>query len=146
MGDIFNREDTKNELKIGVVFFALAGLGVGLGVFLAEALESDFAEMAFYILAAGFTLPVLVAIVTAQRQASELSELPDNLVLGTAGVTAIAGTLVMGLLLWLFGEMAFDNFGDLGDIILPLVGLGIGAGAAAAGMVWVMRNLIDGDD
>lgn len=145
MGDIFNRTDTKNEIKIGVVFFALVGLGLGLGAFVAQALESDFERMAMELLMVGLILPSLVAVLIAQRQSSELGDLPDNLAFGTAGVTALAGTLVLGLLIWLFGEMIAD-FGDLGDILLPLVGLGIGAAAVSVGMIWVMRNLIEDDD
>ena len=145
MGDIFNRTDTKNEIKIGVVFFALVGLGLGLGAFVAQALESDFEFLAMELLTIGLILPSLVAVLIAQRQSNALGDLPDNLAFGTAGVTALAGTLVLGLVLWLFGEM-IDDFGDLGDILLPLVGLGIGAAAVSVGMIWVMRNLIEDDD
>ena len=139
MGDIFNRDDTKDEVKIGVVLFALVGVGLGVGVLLADVFE-DF--MFFESLFHAIILAPLIAVLVGQRTSERLEDVPDNLAFGTAGITALAGTVVFGLLVWLFAEIIEDG-GDLGDMLLPVIGVGIGAAIAAVGMVWVSRNLID---
>ena len=139
MGDIFNREDTKDELKIGVTLFALVGLGIGLGVLLADIFEEGVLGNG----EAGIYLAPLLAIIIAQRISDGLADLPDNLALGTAATTALAGTIVLGLIAWIFNEITFDVTPDLGDFLLPLIGMAIGAAVVGAAMVWVDRNLLD---
>jgi len=139
MADIFNRDDTKDELKIGVVLFSLVGLGLGLGMLLADIFE----EGVLTNQTAGIYLAPLLAIIVAQRISDVLTDLPDNLALGTAAVTALAGTVVLGLIAWIFNEITFDATFDLGDFLLPLIGMAIGAAVVGAGMVWVNRNLLE---
>lgn len=139
IGDIFNREDTKDELKIGVTLFALVGLGIGLGVLLADIFEEG-------VLASqtiGIYMAPLLAVIVSQRISEMLVDLPDNLALGTAAVTSLAGTIVLGLIVWLFNEITFDVTADLGDLLLPLIGMAIGAAVVGAAMVWVDRNLLE---
>ena len=140
LGDIFNRTDTKTELKLGVAVFGLVGVGLGLGVVLADAFESGV--FGWGLLAAGIVLAPLLAVLIGQRQSGELAGLPDNVTYGTAAITAIAGTLTLGVVVWVFGGI-LDDFAvpDLGDFLLPVIGMGLGAAVAAVGVIWVMENL-----
>ena len=143
MGDIFNREDTKGELKAGVALFAITGLGIGLGLFLIDILDDDvlFAVSGGIMVTAPLMLAPVLASLVAIRANDALDELPDNLVFGTAAISALVGTLVMGLLVWLFVEIAFDGTPDIGDVFMGWLGAGIGAAIAAVALVAVLRKI-----
>lgn len=144
MGDIFNREDTKRELKAGVALFAITGLGIGLGLFLIDILDEDvlvFGVSGGIMVNAPLMLGPVLAGLVAIRSDEELVELPDNLVFGTVGISALVGTLVMGILVWLFIEIAFDGTPDLGDVFMGWLGAGIAAAIAGVALLAALRKL-----
>lgn len=143
-GDIFSRSDTKSEITVGTAVFALVGVGLGLGALLAEILEEGSIFNFIGAYNSGLLFAPLLGVYIAQRQNEALSDLADNVALATAAVTGFVGTIVFGLVVWLFGEISFDTFPEIGDMLLPVIGLGIGVAVAAAGAVWATRNLADG--
>ena len=140
IAEIFNRDDTKDEMKVGVVLFSLVGVGLGLGVLLADIFEDGAFTLT---LGLGIMLAPLIGVLIGQRVSAELSDLDDTMTFGTAGTAAFGGTLVFGLVLWLFNEIVTDTAADLGDILLPIIGIAIGTAIAAVATVWVSRNLIE---
>lgn len=151
--DIFNRQDTQAEIKIGVAIFALVGVGVGLSVFL-NGIIADTADPGYVIAAFGylasFALPPLVSAVVALRQRDTLAEVEQTLRLATAGTTGAAGGFVMVIISTILSIVSLDTgagasllgLPEIGDAILPAILVAIASGVTAAGIVWVMNNLL----
>lgn len=153
IGDVFNRQDTLSEIKLGVASYAVVGVGLGLGILL-TGLLSDTTDPGYFValitFLGTFALPPLVGVVVALRQADTLTGPPENLRLATAGVTGAAGGFVMLLIVSIFAAIGLDtgsggaSLGSapgIGDIFLPAIFISIAAGVTAAGVVWVLGNL-----
>lgn len=137
IGDIFNMDETKDELKSGVALFAAVGVGLGLTMLLGDIFE----DVQIIGIESGVMLAPLLAALVALHQVKPLAHLEDNLVYGTAAITTAIGAIVLGLLTWLFGEIAFDLTPDIGDLFLIWVGAAIGSAVAAVIVVAVDRKL-----
>lgn len=140
-GDIFNREDTTYQLKRGVALFAIIGLGIGISIFLYDILDDASAGSGTFLAQTSFLVVPLLGAVLGLSQSEALVDVPDNLVYGTAAITAAAGAIVLGLVTWLFGEIVFDVWTDLGDLIEIWIAFAIGGAIVAAGAVAIDRKL-----
>jgi hypothetical protein len=149
VGDIFSRPDTKDEIVSGVVVYAMVGLGVFLAAFLVP-LGANVFYMAT-MLAGALALGPTLAVILADRQDDELSDVPDNLVYANVAVTALAGTLVFGFLA-AFGGAIGNSVGSsgiatagsfaAGDYILAVILVSIAAAVAAAAVVALNRTVL----
>lgn len=137
VGELFNREDTKDELKSGIALFASIAVGLGLGAFLVDILNEPLSR-GFFASIVWAVVPVLGAVV-GLRISEELADLPDNLAYGTAAVTGIVGTVVFGLVTWLFGELIYEVWAGIGDLVELWIGFGIAAAVVAAAAVAIER-------
>jgi len=140
------------------VVYAGIGLGVGIAAML-TALLMGFAGVGvagILILASLGVAPALGALF-ALRQTDELEELEDKLLYANVAVTSAAGTVALGFIAGLFGTIAssiatpqfgggggggFGGGGGLGQVIIPLFLIAIGAAVAAAVAAWASRNLV----
>jgi hypothetical protein len=149
IGDIFSRNDTLDEIKFGVALYALVGFGIGLPMFAlgsAAGGSQGLQGLGAAIAAAGsvgapIAVSAVLGLLLGDRIGEELSEIPDNLVLATAGVVGVAGGIITFLISWVMlgigaGSVSFNNF------ILPLVLTAIGAAIIAVGRIWIEENLI----
>lgn len=139
VGDIFDREDTKEEVKFGVLFFAVLGVGVGLGALLLDILDEP-PGLSFFASVVWVILPVLGAIV-GLRISEQLGDIPNNLAYATAAVAGFVGTVVFGLITWLFGEIVYEVWAGIGDLISVWVAFGIATAVVAAAAIAVERTL-----
>lgn len=150
VSDIFSRNDTLDQIKLGVVMYALVGFGIGLGMFaIGNSLSggSGFAATLGSGLAVIGTIGVpiavsaVLALLLGREIGDELSDLQDNLVYATAGVTALAGSIVAFLLSWIMlglgtGSITFDG------LLVPVILAGIGAAIIAVGTIWTEENFL----
>lgn len=151
IGDIFSRKDTLDQIKLGVVMYAIVGFGLGLGLFgIGSAYSSiaggsftgQFAQaVAASTLGAPFVLSAVLGFILSEQISDELEDVATNLVLATTGVTALAGTLVVVILDIIMigigtGSISFNN------LILPMVLAAIGSAIIAAGRIWAEENLL----
>jgi hypothetical protein len=150
VGDIFSRNDTLDQIKLGVVMYAIVGFGLGLGLFgignafsggsgTAAAFASGLAI--FGSIGAPLAIGPLLAYFIGGEIGNELADVEDNLVFATAGVTALGGSIVAFFLSWIMlglgaGSVSFNN------IILPIILSGIGAAIVAVGRIWAEENLL----
>jgi hypothetical protein len=150
VGDIFSRTDTLDQIKLGVVMYAIVGFGVGLALFgignafsggsgLAGAFTSGIAI--FGSIGAPLAINPLLAYFIGGEIGDELTDVEDTLVFATAGVTALAGSIVAFFLSWVMlglgaGAVSFNN------LILPIILSGIGAAIIAVGRIWAEENLL----
>ncbi|MEF8908495.1 MAG: hypothetical protein V5A13_11580, partial [Haloarculaceae archaeon] len=149
VGDIFSRPDTKDEIVSGVVVYAMVGLGIFLAAFLVP-LGANVFYMAT-MLAGALALGPTLAVILADRQDGELSDVPDNLVYANVAVTALAGTLVFGFLAG-FGGAIGNSVGSSGiataasfapgDYILAAILVSIAAAIAAVVTVALNRTVL----
>jgi hypothetical protein len=151
VGDIFNREDTKNQIIQGIVLFAAIGVGLGLIVILSDALADQRAAG----WGSGPLLAPIVAVLLAQNHTDTLAEIEDSLAYATTAVTVSAGTIVLSLLTWISAEIVSDSEGfsnefvdvsvstvpDLGDALLVWVATAIGVAVIGLLILAVDRNL-----
>lgn len=153
IGDIFNRADTKTEIKIGTILFTLVTIGFGVtgfgaaissgggGVGTGSSLGGIAGGAASMIV---LLFVPIVALVIGLRQADVLTGVPANLVYANAAATSFLGTLatfVVGLVFFLIGG-AGGAIGDMiGAMIGPVIFAGLGAAIVAAGSVWVKLNI-----
>jgi len=139
IGDIFSREDTKAELKFGVALFAVLAVGFGVAALLLDAL-SEPPGLDFFSILVWVIVPVLGAVV-GRRSAERLAATPDTLAYATAAVAGIAGSVVFGLITWLFGEITYEVWATIGEIVQVWIAFGIAAGIVGAMMVAVERKV-----
>ena len=153
VGDIFNREDTKDQIKQGIVLFAAIGVGLGLIIILGDAL----ADQRIAGWSSGPLLASLITVLVAQNHTDALAGVEDSLAYATPAVTAAAGTLVISVLTWLSAEIVSEDttstgFGeievssplappDIGDAFLAWVVAAIGVAVIAVIIVFADRNL-----
>jgi hypothetical protein len=130
--------------------YAIVGFGVGLGMFgigsafsNASGAASAFASgiAVFGSIGAPLAINSLLAYFIGGEIGDELADIEDNLVFATAGVTALAGSIIAFFLSWIMlglgaGSVSFNN------LILPIILSGIGAAIIAAGRIWVDENLL----
>ncbi|WP_340102060.1 hypothetical protein [Salinibaculum salinum] len=150
VSDIFSRTDTLDQIKFGVVLYAIVGFGIGLGLFgvgsafsggsgLAAQLGASFAVVASVGVPIAAT--AVLAFFVGREINDELGDLQDNLVFATAGVTAFAGSVVAFLLSWILFGLGTGSI-NFGDFLLPIILTGIGAAVIAAGTIWADENLL----
>jgi|GEM_PF-3690275 len=140
IGDIFSRSDTKYELKFGIALYALVGVALGVTMILDYALGTVDLLGLVVTWETGGTIALIMTIFVAQEQTSVLDELPNNLVYGTAAVTALVGTVLLLFLSWLFQELTAGTIG-FGEVIGSWIALLVGVVLIAVGTVAIMRNL-----
>ncbi|MEF8813399.1 MAG: hypothetical protein V5A55_06230 [Halovenus sp.] len=138
VGEILNREDTKDELKFGVALFAILAVGLGLGAFLVDILDEPLGR-GFFASISWVIVPVLGAVV-GLRISEQLADLPDNLAYATAAVAGIVGTVVFGIVTWLFGEIIYEVWASIGDLIELWIAFGIAAAVVAAAAIAIERT------
>lgn len=147
VGDILNRADTQHEIKVGIALFAVVGLGMGLNMFLADALGPDNSLGSAVLGVSGVATlgPVMVApllsAIVAIRVGDNLPDLPEQPLFATAGLIGFAGTFVVGIITWFFGTITFDNFFEVGDLFGPWIGAGIGSAVAAVVVLVALKNI-----
>lgn len=140
IGDIFSRSDTKYELKFGIALYALVGVALGVTMILDYALGTVDLLGLVVTWETGGTIALIMTIFVAQEQTPVLDELPNNLVYGTAAVTALVGTVLLLFLSWLFQELTAGTIG-FGEVIGSWIALLVGVVLIAVGTVAIMRNL-----
>lgn len=152
VSDIFSRDDTLDQIKLGVAMYALVGVGVGLGMFgigsafsgqsgsLGSALGAAFATAG--TIGVPISVSAILAMLLGREIGDELSDLDDNMVFATAGVTALAGSIVTFLISWLLLGLGTGTI-SFGDLILPIILAGLGAAIIAAGTIWIEENLLE---
>lgn len=157
ISDIFSRPETMKEIKVGLLVYAIISAGLGIGAFGLTTISGTGAAM----MAAGFVflltmlspfiLGAAIAGFLGLRHASELDDEPQNLLLGTSAFTGFAGTIVMFVVGFIFSMLAASGSGSggggggsgaLGDMILPLLIVCVGAAIAGAGCAWVGQNIL----
>lgn len=151
LGEIFNRPETKNELKIGIALNGLMAVGIAF-VALGLSMQSGGGNIGGFFggslaLIGPLVLAPLVGVVIGLRQADVLDDQPDNLLYANAGATTIAGTFVFMLVSMILGLIIVGsgNLGQaMGQAVLPFIVAAIGAGLVAAGTCWVDRNIVPG--
>lgn len=149
VSDIFSRNDTLDQIKLGVVMYAIVGFGVGLPMFgLGSAFTSggglSSISGAFAVLGtigAPLAVSAALALLVGRNIGEELDDVMDNLVFATAGVTTAAGTIIAYFIAIIMlglgtGTISFDN------LILPIVLGAIGSAIIAAGSIWAEENLL----
>jgi len=154
IGDIFSRPETVKELKVGLLIYAVISIGLGIGAFGLTTAGGGASMMAagFVVLLtmlSPFILSAVIAGFLGLRQARELDEEPENLILGTAAVTGFAGTIVMFVVGFVFSMLAAGGSGGggggsgaIGQLIVPLLMVCLGAAIAGAGCAWIARNVL----
>lgn len=148
VGDIFSRPDTKDEIISGVVVYAMVGLGLLLAAFLVPLGTGVFYMAA--MLAGALALGPTLAVILANRQDDELSDVPNALVYASTAVTALGGTLAFGILAGIGGALG-DSLGSsgfgaasfsAGDYILATILVAIAAAIVAVVAVAVNRSVL----
>lgn len=154
VGDIFSRPDTMSQIKLGVVLFALVGVGAGLALFgvgnsfapsggggggFAGALAGAVLGPAMLVVPIAFS--VVVAVFLGFRQEEALEDTPDNLVYATAAVTSAIGALVAFLISWILGGLGVGNV-SFNGVFVPMLMTAIGAAVVAAGIIWTVRSFM----
>lgn len=153
LGDVFNRPETVTELKVGLLAYAAIAVGLGIGAFGLTTAGGGAGMMAasFVVLLtmlSPFILGAAIAGVLGLRQARVLEDQPDNLLLGTAAATGFGGTIVMFVVGFVFSMLAAGGGGGggggnaIGQLIVPLLMVCIGAAIAGAGCAWASRNIL----
>jgi predicted NBD/HSP70 family sugar kinase len=132
------------------VLYAIVGFGLGLGLFGVGSVFSSGSGLAAqlgasFAIVASVGVPIAVTAVFAffvgREINDELSDLQDNLVFATAGVTAFAGSVVAFLLSWILFGIGVGSV-SFGDFLLPIILTGIGAAVIAVGTIWADENLL----
>jgi len=152
IGDIFSRKDTLDQIKLGVVMYAIVGFGLGLPMFgLGSAFTSGSGGSVAASLGAGFAIlgtigaPLAVSAVLAlligRSIGDELDDVMDNLVFATAGVTTAAGTIVAYFIAIIMLGLGTGNI-SFNNLILPIILGAIGSAVIAAGRIWAEENLL----
>ncbi len=148
IGDIFSRADTLDQIKLGVVLYAIAGFGIGLGMFgLGSAFTSGSvtsitgAMAIFGTIGAPMAISAVLALLVGRAVNEELTDIPENLVFATAAVTTAIGTIVTYFLAIVLlglgtGSINFDN------LVLPIILAAIGSAVIAVGTIWADENLL----
>jgi hypothetical protein len=139
--DIIDREDTKEQIKIGIATFALLGLGAGIGMMgIGISFDTGFGSLATLGL---FALPIALVAPTsflvATKIDSELVDVPDELVYATACTATGVGGFLQYLIAWFLAGIALGDI-PLGDLFIPMIMTGLGGAVIAAGVVWMSRN------
>jgi hypothetical protein len=132
---------------------------MGLAVMLTLVLGGVGAFVGGIVALGSLALGPAVAVVVTLRQVRELEDLPDNLLYANTAVTAAAGTVVKILLIGLFLTIGGNSSGGggsvgggpigggtpgLGQLLVPLILIAIGAAVAAAVTAWAARNITPG--
>ena len=150
VGDIFSRKDTLDQIKLGVVLYAIVGFGMGLGLFgLGTAFSNPSslsgAFQAAGIIAGGFAIPIAVSAVMGaligRQQSEELSDVEETLVFATAGVTSAVGALVVYILSILLLGLGSGNI-SFNNMIIPMITTALGAAVISVATVWAEENLL----
>lgn len=156
IGDIFNRVETKNEMKIGTVLYAMVAIGLGvtaLGSSIISGGTGGVGGLAVSGVAAiglALLLGPIIALVVGIRQADQLEDQPDNLLYANAALTAFVGTIVVyviGLIIMLVTATSptSPNLGQvISNTIGPIIVAGIGSGVTAAGAAWAVTSIEPG--
>ncbi|MEF8785412.1 MAG: hypothetical protein V5A45_05725 [Haloarculaceae archaeon] len=148
--DIFSRTDTLDQIKLGVVLYAIVGFGIGLGMFgLGSAFTDGGGNLTSLTggiailgtIGAPMAVSGVLALLVGRAISEELTDVPENLVFATAAVTTAAGTIVTYLLAIILlgigtGSINFDN------LLLPIILAAIGSAVIAAGTIWADENLL----
>lgn len=151
MGDIFSIPETKNEIKVGVVLNVLLSIGFALAALGASTLPFGGGGVGIGATAVGVTGAMAVApvvgVVLAIRHVEELSDQPDNLLMGTAGVNGFAGGLLLMFLSFIFSFLIAGG-GGLGQVLVDILIMqfiaAIGVAVVAVGTVWIVQNFVPG--
>lgn len=152
IGDIFSRNDTLDQIKLGVVMYALVGFGLGLPMFgigsaftsgsggsLSSSIGAGFAVLG--TIAAPFAISSVLALLVGRSIGDELDDVMDNLVFATAGVTTAAGTIVAYFIAIIMLGLGTGNI-SFNNLILPIILGAIGSAIIAAGSIWAEENLL----
>jgi len=161
VGDIFSMPDTMDEMKLGVGIFTAIGVGVAIAAILMSLFQgAGGAVIGGILLIGSMALGPGIGALLGLRQDDELEDQPDTIVSANAGVTTAIGTIVLGLVgaigVTVGGQLAMGGAGGggfgggmsgvgtggLGNLILPLLLIGISAGVTAALTVWIVRSLL----
>ena len=149
VGDIFSRKYTLDQIKLGVVMYAIVGFGIGLGMFgIGNAFtgSSGLAGIAggFAVLGtigAPIAVSSALAFIIGRNIGEELEDVMDNLVFATAGVTTAAGTVVTYFLAIIMLGLGTGNI-SFNNLILPIVLGALGSAVIAVGAIWTEKNLL----
>lgn len=146
VGDIFNRLDTKNEMKVGIAAFTIIGVGAGLVTILSGLTSEGGLGFGFGVLIAVGSLAVTPALggLFGLRQSDTLDDVPDTLAYATAAVTGAVGTVLLGIIVVIASAIAAGGGGGgggAGQLFLALIFAAIGSAVAGAGTAWGARNL-----
>lgn len=156
VGDIFNRPETKAELKIGSVFYAMVAIGLGIAALGSSLISGGTGGVGGLALSGAAAIGIalllgpIIALVVGVRQADALSDQPGNLLYANAAVTAFVGTIVVyviGLIIMLVTATgpATPNLGQvISNTIGPIIVAGIGSGVTAAGAAWAVTSIVPG--
>lgn len=143
MGDILNRQDTKGELKTGIVVFVSVAIGIGLAYFLGDAFQEDLLQNSALAIFAQIQVGgvLILAAYVGHQQSTSLVDVEEKLVLGTVAITAAAGAVLFELVLWIFSQLTFDDTAELGDILPWWIAVAIGAAVVTVIIAYADRNL-----
>lgn len=154
MGEIFNRPETKSEMKIGIIIYAAISVGLGItgfGLSLAGGggAAGTFGGAGLVILLGALLLSPLIAAVLGLRVADGLDEQPDNFIYGTVAVIGFVGTIVSFVIGIVFFVISSSGPGGastnvIGNLILPLLLAAIGVAIAGVITAWAELNVVPG--
>lgn len=156
MGEIFNRPETKSEMKIGIIIYAAISVGLGItgfGLSLAggsgPGAGLGFGGAGVLILIGALLLSPLIAAVLGLRVADGLDEQPEKFIYGTVAVIGFVGTLVSFVIGIVFFVISSSGPGGastniIGNLILPLIFAAIGVAIAGVIAAWTELNVVPG--
>ena len=160
VGDIFSMPETMDEIKLGVGLYTAIGLGVAVAAILMSLLQGvGGAVIGGILLIGSMALGPGIGAILALRQDEELEDQPDNIVYANAGATTAIGTIVLGIIggigVTVGGQLASPGMGGggmgggmsvgtsgIGNLILPLILIGISAAVTAVFTIWLVRSLL----
>lgn len=152
--DIFSKPTTMEQIKMTVVFYALAGVAIGFAGFITGTQVSVgggfgssqslgyVAAMAAMLSGPILSVPFALRIVDALQGVEA-----EQQIFATAAASTFAGTLVVTFLSYMFTLIGTDNMDDVvefGDMFIIAIVAGIGSALAAAGVGYAVFNLGSG--
>ena len=150
MGDIFSIPETKNEIKIGVVLNVLLSAGFAFAALGASTLPFGGAAGVGATgvgISGAMAIAPVVAVLLAIRHVDQLDDQPDNILMGTTGVTGFAGGLLLMFLSFIFSFLIAGG-GGLGQVLVDFLIMqiiaAIGVAIVAVGTVWIVQNFVPG--
>lgn len=149
VGDIFSRKDTLDQIKLGVVMYAIVGFGLGLPMFAlgssftsGSGLSSAIGAVAILgTIGAPLAASGVLALLIGRNIGDELDDVMDNLVFATAGVTTAAGTIATYFIAIIMLGLGTGNI-SFNNLILPIILGAIGSAIIAVGSIWAQENLL----